>query len=314
MLNRKTIGILVAVIMVLMSLTAVAQLPTVALWINGNEVEADSPPVIVNDRSMVPLRVITENMGGRVEWNAEARRAEVTTPAKIFGEKWMAEGMLMWDGDDAALHVAEGQARVLDVRSAEAFNEDGISGALNIPVPELADRMDELNPGMRYAIYCASDINAAYAVAILTMNNFDAYVIRGGRVAFLEAWELLDLEEVEVDEEESVTEEAAILSVEVIIDEATGTRTTQGQVTGDVEQVSIGSLRDLDNNTYADTDRGHGAYMVSVTEDGTFSSTITPGADRPHPIMPGRHRTRVAILDDEGNIFDFMDSEEFVTE
>ena len=141
MLNRKTVGILVIVIMVLTSVTAVAQLPTVALWINGSEVEVDSPPVIVNDRSMVPLRVITENMGGRVEWNAEARRAEVTTPAKIFGEKWMAEGMLIWNGDDAAMHVAEGQAQVLDVRAAEAFNEDGIPGALNIPVPELIDRI-----------------------------------------------------------------------------------------------------------------------------------------------------------------------------
>ncbi len=54
--------------------------------------------------------------------------------------------------------------------------------------------------------------------------------------------------------------------------------------------------------------------MVDVMEDGTFSATITPGDDRPHPVLPGRHQTRVAILDDEGNIVEFMDSEEFMTE
>lgn len=312
-MNRKTVGILVILVMVLTSLTAVAQLPTVALWINGSEVEVDAPPVIVNDRSMVPLRVITENMGGRVVWNAAARRAEVTTPAKVFGEKWQAEGMLMWDGDEAAMHVAEGHARVLDVRPEAAFNQDGITGALNIPVPTLADRMGELDPDVMYAVYCASDINAAYAVAILTMNNFDAYVIRGGRVAFLEAWEALDMEDMDMEEETPEVEEAAILSVELSIDGTTGARTTSGQVVGDVSQVSIGSLRDLDNNTYTDTDRGHGAYMVDVMEDGTFSATITPGADRPHPVLPGRHRTRVAILDDQGNILVFMDTEEFTT-
>lgn len=194
MQRRKIISLMLVGIMVLMSFTVLADqhLPTVALWINGNAVEADSPPVIINDRSMVPLRVITENMGGVVEWNAEARRAEVTTPAKVFGEKWVAEGMLMWPAADAAALVAEGQAMVLDVRPAAMFEADGVPGALNIPISQLADRMDELDSDMQYAVYCASDINAAYGVAILTMNNFDAYVIVGGRVAFLEAWEALN--------------------------------------------------------------------------------------------------------------------------
>jgi uncharacterized surface protein with fasciclin (FAS1) repeats/rhodanese-related sulfurtransferase len=204
MKRRKMISLVVVGIMVLMSFTVLADqhMPTVALWINGSEVEADSPPIIINDRSMVPLRVITENMGGIVEWNAAARRAEVTTPAKVFGEKWTAEGMLMWPADDAAMMVAQNQAVVLDVRPATMFEEDGVPGALNIPVPQLADRMGELNPNMKYAVYCASDINAAYAVAILTMNNFDAYVIVGGRVAFMEAWEAIDHDMIEDEEEE----------------------------------------------------------------------------------------------------------------
>jgi len=313
------IGMVIVGVMLLTNFVVFADqhMPTVALWINGTEVEADSPPLIVNDRSMVPLRVITENMGGRVVWNDGARRAEVTTPAKMFGEKWAAEGMLMWQPEDAAMMVAMEDAMVLDVRPADMFAADGVPGALNIPVPQLGDRLGELDRDMTYAVYCASDINAAYAVAILTMNNFDAYVIVGGRVAFMDAWNNLDMDAItpdeEPEEEEPMEEAAAILSVEVVIDEAAGTRTTQGQVSGDIEQVSIGSLRDLDNYTYADTDRGHGAVMVDVMADGTFSYTITPGADRPHPVMPGRHQTRVAILDESDNIVTFMDSAEFTT-
>ncbi|MDW7670589.1 MAG: stalk domain-containing protein, partial [Bacillota bacterium] len=204
MKRRKMISLLVVGIMVLMSFTVLADqhMATVALWINGAEVEADSPPIIINDRSMVPLRVITENMGGIVEWNAAARRAEVTTPAKVFGEKWAAEGMLIWPAEDAAMLVAQNQAMVLDVRPPASFEADGVPGAVNIPVPQLANRMGELDQDMTYVVYCASDINAAYAVAILTMNNFDAYVIVGGRVAFTEAWEAIDHDMIEEEEEE----------------------------------------------------------------------------------------------------------------
>jgi len=194
MRKKKMISLFVVGIMVLMSFTVFADqhMPTVALWINEAEVEADAPPVIVNDRSMVPLRVITENMGGIVEWNAEARRAEVTTPAKVFGDKWVDEDMLMWSAEDAAEMVTQGEAMVIDVRPAEMFAEDGVPGALNLPIPILADLMGSLDPDMKYAVYCASDINAAYAVAIFTMNNLDAYTILGGREGFMEAWEGMD--------------------------------------------------------------------------------------------------------------------------
>jgi len=194
MRKKKMISLFVVGIMVLMSFTVFADqhMPTVALWINEAEVEADAPPVIVNDRSMVPLRVITENMGGIVEWNAEARRAEVTTPAKVFGDKWVDEDMLMWSAEDAAEMVTQGEAMVIDVRPAEMFAEDGVPGALNLPIPMLADLMGSLDPDMKYAVYCASDINAAYAVAIFTMNNLDAYTILGGREGFMEAWEGMD--------------------------------------------------------------------------------------------------------------------------
>lgn len=37
-------------------------------WLNGNVYTLDQPPVIKNSRTMVPLRVVTEALGGEVEW------------------------------------------------------------------------------------------------------------------------------------------------------------------------------------------------------------------------------------------------------
>lgn len=37
-------------------------------WFNGNEYTLDQPPIIKNSRTMVPLRLITEALGGEVEW------------------------------------------------------------------------------------------------------------------------------------------------------------------------------------------------------------------------------------------------------
>ena len=37
-------------------------------WLNGSSYTLDQPPVIINDRTMVPIRLITEALGGQVEW------------------------------------------------------------------------------------------------------------------------------------------------------------------------------------------------------------------------------------------------------
>lgn len=40
----------------------------VKLWINGNYVTTDVAPVIENGRTLVPIRVISENLGLEVDW------------------------------------------------------------------------------------------------------------------------------------------------------------------------------------------------------------------------------------------------------
>jgi hypothetical protein len=46
-------------------------------YVNGQAVELDVPPKIINGRTLVPLRFIAENSGFQVYWNADTQTAEI---------------------------------------------------------------------------------------------------------------------------------------------------------------------------------------------------------------------------------------------
>lgn len=48
----------------------------IKVYIDGEQVEFDTPPVLLNDRTMVPMRAIFEKLGATVKWNDEFMRAE----------------------------------------------------------------------------------------------------------------------------------------------------------------------------------------------------------------------------------------------
>lgn len=50
----------------------------ITLVIDCHEVETDVPPIIQNNRTLVPLRFIAEQLGFEVGWNAEERKAKIT--------------------------------------------------------------------------------------------------------------------------------------------------------------------------------------------------------------------------------------------
>lgn len=47
----------------------VLQINNKAVTVNGKSVQSDVAPIIVDNRTMVPIRVITETLGGTVDWN-----------------------------------------------------------------------------------------------------------------------------------------------------------------------------------------------------------------------------------------------------
>ncbi len=51
--------------------------------INGKEVILDSPSVILNDRTLIPLRFVGESIGAKVSWNGDERMVLIETEEKI---------------------------------------------------------------------------------------------------------------------------------------------------------------------------------------------------------------------------------------
>jgi len=50
--------------------------PTV--WINGTAMSLEAPPVIYNSRTLVPIRVLVESIGGSIDWNTSTRTVNIT--------------------------------------------------------------------------------------------------------------------------------------------------------------------------------------------------------------------------------------------
>jgi len=71
-------------------------------------------------------------------------------------------------------------AFLLDVRDDDEFAEGHAKGALNIPLPELRDRLGELPEDKILHVYCGVGQRAYYAVRLLLQHGFDARDISGG--------------------------------------------------------------------------------------------------------------------------------------
>lgn len=55
------------------------QIDNKIMQINGEDFELDVPAQIIDDRTMVPVRAISESFNAKVEWVPETRTVIVTT-------------------------------------------------------------------------------------------------------------------------------------------------------------------------------------------------------------------------------------------
>jgi len=69
---------------------------------------------------------------------------------------------------------------LLDVRGVDEFAAGHSLGAMNIPLPQLRDRLNELNPEQEIWVYCQVGQRGYYATRILSLNGFKAYNLSGG--------------------------------------------------------------------------------------------------------------------------------------
>lgn len=94
---------LLIVVSLFVTAPALAAGGEIKLVINGQEVKPDVPPVISKNRTLVPLRVISEGLGAQVAWNGKTRTVTVTAPG------WEIKLVV---GQSQA--VVNGQSQILD--------------------------------------------------------------------------------------------------------------------------------------------------------------------------------------------------------
>ena len=64
------------------SFTAIAQ-DDISVIVNGKQIEMDQKPVLINDRTLVPMRAIFEALGAKVEWDNDTQTATGTLGEKV---------------------------------------------------------------------------------------------------------------------------------------------------------------------------------------------------------------------------------------
>jgi hypothetical protein len=90
--------------------------------VNGGAVTLDSPPIIKNGRTLVPIRAIIEALGGAVSWDGTARRATVTLGRTTIE---------LWIGRNTA--TVTGTSTPIDSTNAKVVPEI-ISGRTMLPL------------------------------------------------------------------------------------------------------------------------------------------------------------------------------------
>ncbi len=84
---------------------------------------------------------------------------------------------------------------LVDLRNKDELKEAGwINGAIHIPLPELRSRVNELDPGKNYILFCAIGLRGYVGYRILSQKGFKAQNLSGGYKTFLGAKEKIMVE------------------------------------------------------------------------------------------------------------------------
>lgn len=93
----------------------------------------------------------------------------------------LKEPMLSWvSRQQAETMVAEGSGVWVDVRLDSEFKNNGIPGSINIPLFMLRMKIDKLDPGKTYILYCDTGRRSSAAAFLLSERGLNACCLKGG--------------------------------------------------------------------------------------------------------------------------------------
>ena len=84
--------------------------------------------------------------------------------------------------EEAERRVAEGRAVWIDVRHPAEFGQDGLAGALNIPLHEIRSAFGILDKSKEYIVYCQSGRRSLSAAFLLAQYGLASFWLEGGLV------------------------------------------------------------------------------------------------------------------------------------
>jgi CRP-like cAMP-binding protein len=92
----------------------------------------------------------------------------------------LVEPMLVLIDHSSMMEKVKAGAALIDVRTNKEFNDNGIKGALNIPLSMLRIKAKDLNATREHIVYC-NDANLSSAAAfLLAQQSLQVYVLDGG--------------------------------------------------------------------------------------------------------------------------------------
>ena len=92
----------------------------------------------------------------------------------------LVEPMLVYIDHNSMMEKVKAGAALIDVRTNKEFNDNGIKGALNIPLSMLRVKAKDLNATREHIVYC-NDANLSSAAAfLLAQQSLQVYVLHGG--------------------------------------------------------------------------------------------------------------------------------------
>jgi tRNA 2-thiouridine synthesizing protein A len=116
------------------------------------------------------------NMAGFLAQNVLAERVRLVGPAEYAGADGRGADQTGLNGPDAPADgppdAFPGEVLV-DVRGPGEFDSGALPGAINLPLPQLRDRLGELDPSRPVLLYCASGFRSYLASQILRQRGFD---------------------------------------------------------------------------------------------------------------------------------------------
>jgi rhodanese-related sulfurtransferase len=174
---------------------------SVTLWINQTEAEVrvdrsiqkkelDVAPVIVNGRTLVPVRFVVEEMGAGVEWVAERREVNIFFPRVDEVPK---TPFLVFFQDISVSELYEsyetGEWKILDIRVLDDYKKGHLPGAIHVPMHLLNDpeglKTYHLNYDDNIVVYCNSGVQSTMGSERLVRQGFTkVFNLLGG----IKAW------------------------------------------------------------------------------------------------------------------------------